>query len=284
MKILKSILIINAFFLFMLSGVCLVNAQTPSDIILPPAPPPSQPPLGGPVNPILPVITPSHNPSTQPLQIIGGPSDPVIPPDPAPDPDFEGGLLIGETHPDNWTVIDFHDFGGALMEENDPFDVGGSVGEVVLLDSFGNLLVGNGVYDLGDSGIWNEGRNGFAVLQGGGGVIDFLNPVSGLGVFLNPQAFQYGGQLLVGFQSVNGGVGYAQLIYNGQPEDVNKGFFLGLWSNDVNIRSMRISTSLEYAIAIDDIAFTRATSAPEPATMALFATGMAGVLIRRKKR
>lgn len=193
------------------------------------------------------------------------------------------------------TVIDFSQFTGLGQQfgVNGPVQIGAVAGvDVVAQDmsSGANIWLYNDVWGLGDNGLWNAGRNGFlGIFPGSGPVRITFNdgPVSGFGLFMNypveggqdflPQilaAYDSLGNLLEMFD-VSATAPIATL------DAINDGGFRGIQLATANIAYFEL---LGNTAAYDDLTFTRATSIPEPATLALLGLGLLGFGAARRKK
>ncbi len=208
-------------------------------------------------------------------------------------------MITDEPLPD-WTLVDFSQFEGEFVETNGPLNVGDSAGEDIVWNAYPSIKtgssgastpttswVGNGYYDLGENGYWDEQRDGYIVLNGDAGGMYFLfqDPVNGLGAFLNGLGggAAYGevqiNFLLTGNQAVSVAVDILP-----DEDAVNAGFFLALHRDVTDIKGFSVSGHFP---VVDDLKFTRlgfGTSAvPEPATAVLFSLGLFGVFFRQRR-
>jgi len=70
--------------------------------------------------------------------------------------------------PEPSQTVDFSQFGGPFVSTQGPVQVGDLVGEDIEWSSTDAAsVIGNGVYGLGNNGLWNSGRNGYVGINDG---------------------------------------------------------------------------------------------------------------------
>ena len=145
----------------------------------------------------------------------------------------------------------------------------------------------NGALQLAVAGInWGGGfTNGDQLLYNGGGSymqFDFASPITGFGT----QAwFNYSGGS-IGFEEYLGNTLRGFWLFGtgaGGVGNNNQATFFGVLDSSGLDRVVMTSCASYQEFAINDVAINTTTT-PEPATLALFATGLVGVFWRNRRR
>lgn len=190
------------------------------------------------------------------------------------------------------TIIDFSQFTGSneYNNANGPVQIGSNVGLDVTASSGNNSLwLYNQSWGLSGNGTWGSGRNGYLGIWPNDGpvTINFTNAISGFGVFMNYVVEQgYSSVISISaFDSSNALLETYNVLNDpiSTPSGTNAGGFRGILRNSSDIAHIQFYGQ---GIVLDDLTFqSDANPVPEPATMLLFGTGIAGLAaVGRRKR
>jgi hypothetical protein len=193
------------------------------------------------------------------------------------------------------SVIDFSQFTGANQYTgvNGPVQIGSDIGmDVTASAQNGSLYLYDSSWGLWNNGSWDSGRQGYLGVwpMDGPVTINFnlTELLSGFGAFMN---YIDGGQYssIISISAYDGSNNLLE-TYNvlndpiSTPNGINDGAFRGILRNTADIASIQF---YGLGIVLDDLTFQAdAAPVPEPATMLLFGTGLAGLVgarLRRKK-
>lgn len=213
------------------------------------------------------------------LVVLGGTADAVL--------INSSAELTGDT-----TVIDFSQFTGANQHHavNGPVQIGGNVGMNITASSqTGSLYLYDGTWGLLDNGIWTSGRQGYLGVWPNDGPVTinftFESLMSGVGGFMNYiVGSSYSSEVtLTAFDSSNNVLEVYDILSNpiSTPGGTNAGAFRGISRATADIASVQIYGQ---GIVLDDLTLQGgAAPIPEPATMVMLGSGIAGIFGFRKK-
>lgn len=174
------------------------------------------------------------------------------------------------------------------------------------LINFNGLIDGTEVNGLSVGGVsfaYSLG-NGDVVIDGGPGVTNNINPPNIVSIGDNSgtltitlpasvDVFGYGYALLSGVPTTNattiaifnGAVPLGSLSYNGVPDPAFTGGFAGIQSTiSFNRVQVTFNSTTASAFALDNIRYGNTNVIPEPTTMLLLGTGLAGISAAVRKR
>lgn len=188
------------------------------------------------------------------------------------------------------TVLDFSNFAsGSINEIPGPIQIGGPAGENIEFTGNPNngLYASSGDWGLSANGWWGRGRLGFLGhnnARPGTMIVTFIDaPVASVGAFMNHCPDCVGDLILTAY----GAEGVLLEIYNVSdlapietPGGLDAGAFRGIARASADIKSFHV---FGYVPVIDDLAFSRLTSIPEPSTAALFAIGLTALASYRRR-
>jgi hypothetical protein len=196
-------------------------------------------------------------------------------------------VVTGSTSSNN-KVINFDQFGPNWQYGPGPTQVGGTISENVVFTSscVGSVLGGGGSsYGLGDNGGWRLKSSAGLNCDSGYMTFTFGPMVSFVGGFMN-YAPGFGPSPFIEALSMSGSVLATYLLNITTPGGNNAGTFFGFQSMTADIAAFRLHNGY---VIVDDVTFNRdlagnGSVVPEPVTMLLLGTGLAGVAAARGRR
>ena len=204
-----------------------------------------------------------------------------------------GALITSDTNPGS-SVVDFFGFSGGIYSNGATVDVGGSVGEEIILGNPTNsaLYTSPTSIFLNENGSWNYEGGTFFFAAVFSGVIrfDFMSgPVSMVGGLLNYER-RNDDNLVITALGNNGQVLETHNITEEAdiltPGARNQGEFRGIQRGQNDIFSFLISGTSESKV-IDNFTFARqggSVAVPEPHILSIFALALLAIACRRFRR